>query len=145
MHANRRRNRPVRVLLVEDHELYARTIRMLLDSNERIEVVGRAPDGADGVRAALALRPDVVLMDIAMPVLDGIEATRRLRKRLRAVRIVMLTSSPDSSDVRKALAAGADAYLTKDDPLPQLEATILAGSQGGAGRHALGWSPVVAA
>ena len=125
MQVNRRTTRPVRVLLVEDHELYAQTLRMLLASNGRIEVVGRAVDGAEGVRAALALRPDVVLMDISMPVLDGIEATRRLRRRLCAVRIVMLTSSRDEHDRRDALAAGADAYLMKDDPLPELEAAIL--------------------
>jgi DNA-binding NarL/FixJ family response regulator len=144
MQVNRRRNRPVRVLLVEDHELYAQTLRMLLAANERIEVVGRAVDGAEGVRAAIALRPDVVLMDISMPVLDGIEATRRLRKRLRAVRIVMLTSSPDADDMRDALAAGADAYLMKDDPLPELEAAILAAAPGFARGHTLGWLPAVA-
>jgi DNA-binding NarL/FixJ family response regulator len=144
MQVNRRRNRPVRVLLVEDHELYAQTLRMLLASNERIEVVGRAVDGAEGVRAAAALGPDVVLMDISMPVLDGIEATRRLRKRLPAVRIVMLTSSPDEDDIRDALAAGADAYLMKDDPLPKLEAAILADRPRSAQRRALGWLPLVA-
>jgi len=144
MQVNRRRNRPVRVLLVEDHELYAQTLRMLLASNERIEVVGRAVDGAEGVRAALALRPDVVLMDISMPVLDGIEATRRLRERLRGVRIVMLTSSPDADVMREALAAGADAYLMKDDPLPELEAAILAAAPRSTRLEALGWLPALA-
>src|SRR4051794_5672024 len=114
MTSNRRSARPVRVLIVEDHDLYAQTLRLLLETNDRIEVVARAADGSKGVELALELRPDVVLMDVAMPVMDGIEATRAIREQLPSTRIVVLSSSPAADDVRHAFEAGAEAYLTKE-------------------------------
>jgi DNA-binding NarL/FixJ family response regulator len=111
-------------LLVEDNDVYARTLQLLFDGHETVQIVGRARDGADGVELALALRPDRVLMDLSMPVLDGIEATRRLREQLPSAAVVMLTSSDDPSDRARARAAGAVDYLTKDADLGELEAAL---------------------
>lgn len=105
---------PIRVLLVDDHELYAETLDLLLSDDERIEVVGHAEDGAQAVELALRLRPDVVLMDVHMPHVDGIEATVSLRSELPDARVVMLSSSAAAEDLERACAAGASAYLTKD-------------------------------
>ncbi|HWN23290.1 MAG TPA: response regulator transcription factor [Gaiellaceae bacterium] len=104
----------IQVLLADDHGLYAETLALLLSTDERIVVVGHAEDGCQAVEQALRLRPDVVLMDVNMPHVDGIEASRRLHRELPSVRIVMLTSSAAAEDVERACAAGASAYLTKD-------------------------------
>ena len=105
---------PIRVLLADDHRLYAETLTLLLSTDERIEVVGRAEDGRRAVEQALRLRPDVVLMDVHMPHVDGIAASRSLRSELPDARVVMLTSSAAAEDLERACAAGASAYLTKD-------------------------------
>ena len=105
---------PIRVLLADDHRLYAQTLTLLLSTDERIEVVGHAEDGDQAVEQALRLVPDVVLMDVNMPHLDGIEASRRLHAELPGTRVVMLTSSAAAEDVERACAEGASAYLTKD-------------------------------
>jgi CheY-like chemotaxis protein len=115
-----RRSRPIRVLLVEDNDMFAETIQLLLETTELADVVGRASDGAEGVALALSLEPDCVLMDVSMPVMDGIEATRAIRRRGLATRVVMLTSSADPADRAKARAVGADAYLTKECSLAEL-------------------------
>ena len=119
-----RPRRPLRVLLVEDNDVYARTLQLLFDGHETVQIVGRARDGADGVELALALRPDRVLMDLSMPVLNGVEATRRLREELPSAAVVMLTSSDDPADRARALAAGAVDYLTKDADPGELEAAL---------------------
>ena len=105
---------PIQVLLADDHLLYAETLALLLSADERIEVDGHAEDGRQPVEQALRLRPDVVLMDVNMPHVDGIEASRRLHGELPSVRVVMLTSSAAAEDVERACASGASAYLTKD-------------------------------
>ena len=128
-----RRTRPARVLLVEDHDLYAQTLKLLLDSNDRIEVVARAADGAEGVRLALAFRPDVVLMDLSMPVLDGVEATRRIvSAHDGAVRVVVLTSFSAREEIMAALDAGASGYLLKDAEPAELLAGVRAAARGDA-------------
>ena len=124
MNISFRRPREIRVLLVEDNDIYAGAVQLLLESVERAEVVGRARDGAQGVELALELSPDCILMDISMPVMDGFEATRILRKLLPGVRIVMLTSSDDPGDRAQAEAAGADGYLTKESRLEELAAAV---------------------
>lgn len=111
---DRRRIRPVRVLIADDHPLYAETLELVFASDDRIEVVGHAEDGVRAVELATRLRPDVVLMDVHMPRVDGIEAARTLQAELPGVRVVMLSSSSAVEDIERARDAGACAYLTKD-------------------------------
>jgi DNA-binding NarL/FixJ family response regulator len=108
------------VLLVDDSDVYAHTLELLLEPVDGVEVVGRAHNGADGVELAVDLRPDVVLMDLSMPVMDGFEATEQIRLRAPSTRVVMLTSSDDPADVARARAAGASEYLTKESRLGDL-------------------------
>jgi DNA-binding NarL/FixJ family response regulator len=118
------RRRPTRVLLVEDNDIYAQTVEGVLASSDAVEFVGRARDGAEGVGLAFALEPDCILMDLSMPVLDGLAATRAICSRLPRVRVVILTSSDDPADRAKARAAGASDYLTKECRLHELEAAV---------------------
>ena len=114
-----RHRRPLRVLLVDDNPLYAETLALLLGRDDRVEIVATAADGAEAVACALALMPDVVVMDVHMPVLDGLEATRRIR-RLRSARVVVVTSSPTDEYRVRARAVGAAAFLPKDAPIREL-------------------------
>jgi DNA-binding NarL/FixJ family response regulator len=116
----------VRVLIVDDNRTYAETLELLLGADERIEIVGRAFDGAEGVQRALEVRPDVVVMDVQMPRLDGISATSEIRRRLRSARVVVVTSSTARAHRAEAFKAGADAFLAKDTPLDKL-ADVVAG------------------
>jgi len=116
---------PVRVLVADDHRLFAQALEAMLAGQERIECVGVAANGREAIERAADLRPDVVLMDISMPVLDGIEATRRLRKAHPQVRVVMLTGSSAEQDVARSRKAGATGYLTKDAIAASLVDAIL--------------------
>ena len=104
---------PTRVLIADDHELFAETLGLALDFDERLEVVHSARNGKEAVRRALELRPDAVLMDLEMPVLDGFHATRLLRRLLPSCKVVVLTASLCSEDACRARQVGAAAYLTK--------------------------------
>ena len=104
----------IRVLIADDHRLFAETLQALLATEERIEVVGCARDGKEAVRLARTLRPDVILMDISMPVMDGFEATRRIRQQRKGACVLMLTGSNARTDVDLARKAGAAGYVTKD-------------------------------
>ena len=123
-----RRSRPVRVLLVDDAPVYAATLELLLRADERIEIVGKAYDGAGAIERTAELRPDVVVMDVHMPGLDGIEATRRIRTQARGTRVVVITSSPTRECEARARAAGACAFLPKDFGFLEI-ATAIAGEQ----------------
>ncbi len=104
----------VRVLLVDDDALVRAGLRMILSSSEEIEVVGEAADGADAVAAVQAHRPDVVLMDIRMPGMDGIAATSALRRLTNPPHVIVLTTFQADNHVLSALRAGADGFLLKD-------------------------------
>ena len=106
--------RPVRVVIADDHRLFAEALDALLATDARIEVAGHARDGREAVALADELAPQVILMDISMPVMDGIEATRLIRETRRDVRVLMLTGSSSSEDVDRARRAGAAGYVTKD-------------------------------
>jgi two-component system, NarL family, nitrate/nitrite response regulator NarL len=117
--------RPVRVLIADDEPLFVETVEALLAGDERVEVVGTAANGKQAVELATALTPDVTLMDISMPILDGIEATRRIRERLPDACVLVLTGSSISADVDRARQAGVAAFLTKDRLGTQLVNAIL--------------------
>jgi two-component system, NarL family, nitrate/nitrite response regulator NarL len=104
----------IRVLIADDHRLFAEALEAILAGDERIAVVGHASDGAEAVRLTSELDPDVVLMDISMPVLDGIEAAAAIRSDGSDARILMLTGSNSRVDVDRARQAGAAGYVTKD-------------------------------
>jgi len=119
-------DRPVRVLIADDHALFAKTLETILDSDERLEVVGHADTGEQAVERAAALAPDVVVMDITMPVVDGLEATRRIRERSPGVCVVILTQSDLPADSVRAEKAGAVGYVPKGRAVRDLRSTILA-------------------
>jgi DNA-binding NarL/FixJ family response regulator len=104
----------IRVLIADDHRLFSQALEAILDTDSRLEVAGHAIDGAEAVRLALSLEPDVILMDIAMPNMDGFQATRQIRKQRPHACVLMLTGSNSRTDVNRARAAGAAGYVTKD-------------------------------
>ncbi len=104
----------IRVLIADDHPLMRKGLADILNGVEGIEVVGAAEDGAAAVALAYAVKPDIVLMDISMPGMDGIEATEKLVEMDSHVRVVMLTSYSEREKITQSLAAGAVSYLTKD-------------------------------
>jgi DNA-binding NarL/FixJ family response regulator len=108
-----------RVLLVDDDPLYAEALGLLLGV-ELFEIVGVARNGVEGVEMALRLRPDVVLMDVEMPLLDGVEAARRIRGRVRAQRIVLITGSSDPEVLARARSTGA-VVLRKSSSISELD------------------------
>jgi DNA-binding NarL/FixJ family response regulator len=121
---------PVRVLLVDDQSLFREALAMLLGARTEVQVVGEAGDGFEALQRSEALRPDVVLMDLHMPVLDGIAATRRLRVEQPGVRVLALTTFDDDEDVFEALRAGALGYLLKDVSSDRLVEALLAAARG---------------
>jgi DNA-binding NarL/FixJ family response regulator len=110
----------IRVLIADDHRLFAEALEAFLSNDERIEIVGMARDGEEAVRLARAKSPDVILMDIAMPKVDGVEATKQIRSNGGRPCVLMLTGSNSTGDVARAREAGASAYVTKDRIASQL-------------------------
>jgi DNA-binding NarL/FixJ family response regulator len=115
---------PLTVLIADDNGLFARALEGLLESEESIRVIARAENGETAARLAAELRPDVVLMDLSMPQVDGFEATTRIREESPGTAIVVLTGSNDPDDVERARSAGAAGYVTKDRILAELVAAI---------------------
>jgi two-component system, NarL family, nitrate/nitrite response regulator NarL len=105
---------PIRVLIADDHRLFAEALEAILGDDERMTVVAQASDGKEAVRLTAELQPDVVLMDISMPLMDGIEAAREIKRSNGNTSILMLTGSNSRSDVDRARKAGAAGYVTKD-------------------------------
>ncbi|WP_369253702.1 response regulator [Geodermatophilus amargosae] len=119
----------VRVLVVDDQALFREALVTLLGARPEVEVVGEAADGHQALDRSAALRPDVVLMDLHMPVLDGIGATRRLRVEQPGVRVLALTTFDDDEDVFAALRAGALGYLLKDVSSDRLVEAVLSAAR----------------
>ena len=120
----------IRVLVSDDQRLVRDGIASLLSIQEGIEIVGTASNGEEAVEKALALKPDVALMDIRMPVMDGVEAARRIRRELPGCQVLMLTTFDDEEYVKEALKAGACGYLLKDIPAHDLASAIKAAHKG---------------
>ncbi len=122
----------IRVLLVDDQRLVREGLRVLLELEEDLEVVGEAEDGQAALEAYDRLRPDVVLMDVRMPGMDGIEATRRLRLRWPEARVILLTTFDHDEYVFEGLRAGALGYLLKDVSAAELAEAVRTVAAGGA-------------
>jgi len=118
------------VLVVDDDPLVRSALTLMLGGDAGLSVVGEAPDGAAALRAWRELRSDVVLMDIRMPVLDGVDATRALKDEDGAPQVIVLTTFDADEQVLQALAAGADGFLLKDTPPREIVAAILAVADG---------------
>jgi two-component system, NarL family, response regulator NreC len=116
--------RKTRVLLADDHVLIRAGLRMVVDAQPDLTVVGEAGDGREAIAMAESLKPDVVVMDIGMPTLNGIEAAHQVRERLSGTQIVMLSMHSDEGYVLRALKAGAKAYLLKDSAETDLARAI---------------------
>lgn len=112
------------VLIVDDAQDFRELLRLCLARNSQINIVGEASNGIEGVAATVALSPDVVILDLSMPVMDGLQAAPLIKKKRPAVRIVVLTGFEASEMEAKALAAGADAFVEKSAVLTELERAI---------------------
>jgi DNA-binding NarL/FixJ family response regulator len=117
--------RAVRVLIADDHRLFAESLMTVLSEDERVDVVGIAADGREAVELAAELRPDVILMDLKMPVMDGLEATRQIRASGLPSQILILTGTGTASGSDEAAKAGASAYLRKEVGVDELRRVFL--------------------
>ena len=115
----------IRVLIADDHRLFGQALEAILATDDRLEVVGHAGDGSEAVQLALAVKPEVILMDISMPIMDGFQATKQIRKQRPHARILMLTGSNSRVDVDRAREAGAAGYVTKNRIAAELIDAIL--------------------
>ncbi|MFV8826244.1 response regulator [Alkalihalobacterium sp. APHAB7] len=116
----------IRILIADDHLVVRRGLRFFLDMQSDIEIIGEANDGKDAIEKVNELKPDVVLMDLVMPNMDGIEATKKIREANRTIKIVILTSFSDQDHVIPAIRAGANGYQLKDIEPDELVKTIKA-------------------
>ncbi len=131
---------PIRLLVADDHPVVRDGLRGMLAGQPDLEVVGEAADGAEAVALAPRLRPDVVLMDLRMPGMDGVDAIRKLRTSFPDARILVLTTFDTDTDVVRAIEAGATGYLLKDTPREELVRAIRGRSAPGSWRCS-SWSP----
>jgi DNA-binding NarL/FixJ family response regulator len=121
---------PIRVLIVDDHSVVREGLKLLLPLDPELEIVGEAADGARAIELARDLRPDVVLMDLIMPVMDGIQATAAIRAEMPETEVIALTSILEDASVVGAVKAGAIGYLLKDTNMPELTRAIKAAAAG---------------
>ena len=121
---------PIRVLLADPHALFRRGVRMVLDEEPGIEVVAECADGLDAVDRIVELAPDLVLIDVRMPGISGIEATRRARMLVPNLKVAILTVSEDDEDLFAAVRAGATGYLLKEVSIEELPAAVRAVARG---------------
>ncbi|MBW1824675.1 MAG: response regulator transcription factor [Deltaproteobacteria bacterium] len=122
--------RKIKVVVADDHTILRQGIKALLDNQEGIEVVGEAKDGREAIKTIEELLPDVILMDIAMPGLNGLEATRRIKKKFPKVKVVVLTMHANEEYIFQILNAGADGYLVKETAFQDLISAINAVHKG---------------
>ncbi|MBY0404056.1 MAG: response regulator transcription factor [Cyanobacteria bacterium] len=115
---------PFKILVAEDHELARYGLCMALEEKPNLSIVGEAEDGAQAIAMAETLNPDIILMDIGMPVMDGITATQKIKEKYDHIKVIMLTSHKDEEEVYAALAAGADAYCMKDIKIERLAQVV---------------------
>jgi DNA-binding NarL/FixJ family response regulator len=115
----------VRILIADDHRLFAESLMAVLSEDERVDVVGIAEDGQEAVELTAELQPDVVLMDLKMPVIDGFEATRRIREAGLDTQILILTGTDQEIGSEDAAAAGASGYLRKERSVAELKEVFL--------------------
>lgn len=125
----------IKLLLVEDHHIVRRGLVFFLKTKEEFEIIGEAENGEEALAFVQKERPDVVLMDVSMPKMDGIEATKRLKQQDATIKILMLSSFSEQDYVLPALEAGADGYQLKEVQPDQLVASIIAVYQGNANFH----------
>jgi DNA-binding NarL/FixJ family response regulator len=118
--------RAARVLIADDQTLFRAGLAHLLNEDPRVEIVGTAVNGAEAVKQAAKLKPDVVLMDLKMPIVDGIEATRQITESDPAVKVMILTTFETDSDVIQALKAGASGYVLKDSSAQAIVSSVVA-------------------
>lgn len=118
--------RAARILIADDQSLFRAGLARLLDEDPRVEVVGQAPDGLEAVKQAAKLKPDVILMDLKMPGIDGIEATRQIVEADPAAKVIVLTTFETDSQVIQALKAGARGYVLKDSTADAIVSSIVA-------------------
>lgn len=121
---------PVKLLIVDDHAVVRQGLRVFLGGDDEIEIVGEAEDGVEALELARRLKPDVVLMNMVMPRMDGIDATTALHKDLPDIQVIILTSTLDETRMVAAIRAGAIGYLLKDSSAAELRAAILAAANG---------------
>jgi DNA-binding NarL/FixJ family response regulator len=121
---------PIRVLVVDDHALFRHGLVSVLGSAADLDVVGEARDGNEAIERSAALQPDIVLMDVRMPTVNGIEAARRIRAAQPGVRVLMLTESEDEEDLYGAVRAGATGYLLKEVAIDEIADAIRAVASG---------------
>jgi DNA-binding NarL/FixJ family response regulator len=129
----------IKVTIVEDHDMTRMGLSFALSNSGIIDVVGTSADGQEGFEQALKLRPDLVVMDIGVPTIDGIEATRKIKNAVPEIKVLMNTSRDDENDILDSFAAGADGYITKGATSEQTITAIQAVSEG------VGWlDPAIA-
>lgn len=132
-------DKKIRVTIIEDHDMTRMGLSFALSNSGIIDVVGTSTDGQDGVDQALELRPDLVVMDIGIPTIDGIEATRKIKNAVPEIKVLMNTSRDDEDDILDSFAAGADGYITKGATSEQTITAIKSVSEG------VGWlDPAIA-
>lgn len=120
----------VKVLIVEDQDMARVALSVVLSKNPDIEIAEMATDGQEGVDKAISIKPDLVIMDIGLPTIDGIEATRQIKEKAPDVRVLMYTSRDSENDIFDAFQAGADGYITKGATVEQTISAVLAVSEG---------------
>ena len=132
-------SKSIKVTIIEDHDMTRMGLSFALSNSESIEVLGTASDGLEGVEQAIELKPDLVIMDIGLPSIDGIEATRKIKNAMPDIKVLMNTSRDNEDDILDSFAAGADGYITKGATSEQTISAIKAVSEG------VGWlDPAIA-